>query len=199
MATTLARLIDGLERRSTWKNAALAVGGILLSNVAMGAYILPCVEARQPEAVHDGLLVMIDLAPMISAEEVYKIFDLYHPDILGLVRLMYAVDFVMPLAFAVLLMCLIGKMLRYLDVRGIGRLVLLLPFTSLLFDYVENTLSLVLIAQYQDGQVFPTLARVASVATVVKFLGLASAALTVVVLLLRAAPRFITRRTPPPA
>jgi len=195
MGATLAKLFDGLERRSTWKNAALAVGGIALSNLAMGGYILPTIQARRPQAMADGFLVMIDLEPLRSAEEVYQIFDLYEPDILGLVRLFYALDFVMPLMFAVFSLCLIGKMLRYLEVKeGIWRAALLLPFVGLLFDYMENASSLFLISQYQDGQVFPTLARVASIATAAKFLGLACTGLTMVALLLRTAMKLIARR-----
>lgn len=196
MSTTLAKLIDGLEHRSTWKNVALAIGGIVLSNLAMGAYILPKIEARRPDAVEDGFLVMIDLEPLRSAEEVYRIFDLYQPDILGLVRLLYAVDFVMPLAFAACLVFLTGKMLRYLEVKeGAWRAALLLPFAALLFDYAENASSLFLISRYQDGQVFPTLARVASIATAAKFLGLGCTGLTMLALLLRTATKLIARRT----
>jgi hypothetical protein len=195
MGATLAKLLDGLERRCTWRNAALAVGGIVLSNLAMGGYIIPNIEARRPEAMKDGFLAMIDVAPLSSAEEVYRIFDLYTPDILGFVRLLYALDFVMPLMFAVLMLCLMGKMLRYLEVKeGAWRAALLLPFTGLLFDYTENASSLFLIGQYQDGQVFPTLARVASIATAAKFLGLGCSGLTMVVLLFRAAMKRIARR-----
>jgi hypothetical protein len=199
MGATLAKLIDGLERRSTWRNAALAVGGIALSNLAMGGYILPNIEARRPEALENGFLVMIDLEPLRSAEEVYRIFDLYKPDILGLVRLLYALDFVIPLTFAVCILCLIGKMLRYLEVKEGGwRVALLLPFAALPFDYTENALSLFLISQYQDGQVFPTLARVASITTAAKFLALGCTGLTMVALLLRTATKLIAQRAGSP-
>lgn len=198
MGATLAKLLDGLERHATWRNAALAVGGIVLSNLAMGEYILPNIQARRPEALEDGFLVMIDLEPLRSVEEVYRIFDLYKPDILGLVQLLYALDFVTPLALAVFLLCLIGKMLRYLQVKEGGwRAALLLPFAALLFDYTENALSLFLISQYQDGQVFPTLARVASIATAAKFFGLLCTGLTMVALLFRTAMKLrLLRRTP---
>lgn len=196
MGATLTKLLDGLERRSTWRNAALAFGGIVLSNVAMGGYIIPNVQARRPQAVDDGFLVMIDLEPLRSAEEIYRIFDLYEPEILGFVRLLYAVDFVMPLMFAVFMLCLIGKLLRYLEVKqGVWRPALLLPFTGLLFDYIENALSLFLISQYQDGHVLPTLARVTSIMSAVKFLGLACTGLAIVVLLLRSVVKLIARRT----
>lgn len=196
MGATLAKLIDGLERCSTWRNAALAVGGVALSNLAMGGYVLPNIQARRPEALDDGFLVMIDLEPLRSAEEVYRIFDLYEPDILGFVELLYALDFVLPLAFAVFILCLIGKMLRYLEVKE-GRwraALLLLPFAALPFDYIENALSLFLMSEYQDGQVFPTLARVASISTAAKFLGLGCIGLTLVALLLRTAMKLIARR-----
>jgi hypothetical protein len=199
MGATLAKLIDGLERLSTWRNAALGFGGIVLSNLAMGGYIIPNIEARRPEAVDDGFLVMIDLEPLRSAEEVYRIFDLYEPDVLGFVRLLYAVDFVMPVAFSVCLVCLIGMMLRYLEVKEGGwRAVLLLPLVAVLFDYAENAASLFLIGQYQDGRVFPTLARVASVMTAVKFLCLACAGLAMVVLLIRTVMKLVARRAGSP-
>ena len=106
---------------------------------------------------------------------------------------------VLPLAFAVLLLCLIGKLLRSLEVKqGAWRVALLLPFAALAFDYTENALSLFLISQYQDGQVFPTLARVASIATAAKFIGLACAGLTLVALLLRTATKFIARKAGSP-
>ena len=194
MAATLTRLIDGLERRATWKNAALAFGGIILVNVAMAGYILPNIAARRPRALEDDFLVMIDLAPLSSAEEVYRIYDLYSPDVLGFVRLLYALDFVMPLAFAVCLVCLIGKLLRALRVtEGVWRAALLVPLVALLFDYAENVLSLFLLGQYQDGRVYPALARAASGATAVKFVGLGCAGLTLVVLLLRLAARRVAR------
>ncbi len=195
MGATLAKLIDGLERRSTWKNAALGLAGIVLSNVAMGGYLIPNIQERRPDAVEDGFLVMIDLEPLRSVEEVYRILDLYQPDIVGFVRLLYAVDFVMPLAFALCMLCLIGKMLRYLEVKeGVWRAALLLPLVALPFDYTENALSLLLISQYQDGQMLPTLARVAGIATAAKFLGLACTGLTMVALLLRTAMKLIARR-----
>ncbi|GDX83627.1 hypothetical protein LBMAG42_54380 [Deltaproteobacteria bacterium] len=188
-------LIDRLAPHATWKNAALALGVLLVSNLAMGRYILPNIEAKHPEALDDGFLVMTDLEPLRSPEEVHRIFDLYTPDILGSVWLLYALDFVTPLAFAVGLFCLMGKMLRYLEVKaGLWRMVLLLPFAGLLFDYAENVFSLFLIGQYQDGHVLPTLARVAGVATAVKFLCLASTGLALVALLTRTAMRFIARK-----
>jgi len=193
MIAALAKLLDGLERRSTWKNAAVAVGCIGLVNLVMGRYILPTIEARRPEALEDGFLVMIDLRPLASVEEVYRVFDLYQPDILGLVRLLYALDFVTPLAFAVGLMCLLGKLLRYLGVTEGWRAALLLPFVALVFDCMENGLCLFLISRYQDGQVFPGLARVAGVVTAGKFIGLAATGLMLVVLLLRAAVKRVGR------
>lgn len=199
MGATLAKLMDGLERRSTWRNVALAVGGTILCNLAMGGYVLPNIQARRPEAMDDGFLVMIDLAPLRSAEEVYRIFDLYTPDILGFVGLLYALDFVMPLMFAVGMVCLIGKMLQYLEVKaGAWRAALLVPFAALLFDYTENAASLFLIGQYQHGQVFPTLARLASLATAAKFLGLGCTGLTLVALLLRTAKQRFARRAGSP-
>jgi hypothetical protein len=199
MGAALKQLIDGLERRATWRTAALAFGVILLSNLAMKGYLSPNIQARQPEALKDGFLVMIDLEPLLSFEEIYRIFDLYTPDILGLVRLVYALDFVTPLAFAFLCLSLIGKLLRYLGVKAGGwRACLLLPFVGLLFDYTENALALFLIHQYQDGQVFPTLARVASIATASKFVGLGLTGLATVALLLWAAAKLIASKAGPP-
>jgi hypothetical protein len=195
MAATSEELIHGLEGRLTWRTAAIALGVIVLSNVAMAVYLLPNIQARRPQAVEDGFPVMIDLEPLSSADEIYRVFDLYSPDILGLVRLLYALDFVMPLAFAVVLAVLIGKLLRYLGVKAGGwRASLLLPFAALPFDYTENVLALVLSSLYQDGQVFPTLARVAGVATAVKFLCLALTGLALVALLLRAAVKRVNSR-----
>lgn len=194
MGTTLKQLIDGLERRATWTTAALAFGVTLLANLAMKGYLFPNIEARQPEAMNDGFLVMIDLEPLRSSEEIYRIFELYAPDILGFVRLLYALDFVIPLAFAFLCLALIGKLLRYLGKAGGWRACLLLPFVGLLFDYTENALALVLIGQYQDGLVFPTLARVASIATAGKFVGLGLTGLATVALLLWAAARLIASK-----
>lgn len=194
MGTTLERLIDGVERRSTWKNAAVAVGVTLLANFALAGYILPSIEARRPEAMDGGFLVMIDLQPLVSAAEAYRIFDLYKPDILGFVRLLYAVDFVIPVAFACFFACMIGKMLRYLGTKGGWRAALLLPFAAVPFDYTENVLSLVLISLYQGGQVFPALAGVAGLATAGKFLSLGLTGLVVVVLLLRSAAKFVAAK-----
>lgn len=192
MGATLEKLIHGLEGRLTWKNAALAFGVIVLSNVAMAGYLLPNIQARHPQAVEDGFLVMIDLKPLCSAEEVYRVFDLYTPDILGFVRLLYALDFVMPLAFAFVVAFLLGRMLRYLGVKEGGwRAALLLPFAALLFDYTENVLALFLMGQYPDGRVFPTLARVAGIATASKMLCLILAGLTLVALLVRTAVKRI--------
>lgn len=184
------QLIDALEGRLNWKNAAIAFAVIVLSNVAMAGYILPNIAARRPQALDDGFLIMIDLAPLRPADEVYKIFDLYTPDILGFVRMLYAVDFVMPLGFMFIVAVLLSKLLRYLGVRAGGwRTFILLPFVALAFDYSENLLALFLTSQYQDGQVFPTLARVASVATAFKFMCMIVAALGLVVLLVRTAIR----------
>lgn len=199
MITALNRRIDGLARRATWRTAALAFGAILLANLAMKGLLLPDIEARHPDVLDDGFLVMIDREPLRSSAEIYRIFDLYTPDILGTVRLLYAVDFVTPLAFAFLCLALIGKLLRYLGVKAGGlRICLLLPFAALLFDYAENALALFLIDQHQDGQVFPTLARVASVATTTKFVFLGLTGLTMVALLLWAAAKRIAAKAGPP-
>lgn len=194
MGAVRKQLIDGLERRATWTTAALALGVTLLANLAMKGYIFPNIEARHPEALKDGFLVMIDLEPLLSSEEIYRIFALYTPDILGFVRLLYALDFVTPLAFAFLCLTLIGKLLRYLGKADGWRACLLVPFAALLFDYTENALALFLIGQYQDGQVFPTLARVASIATAIKLVGLGLTGLTTVALLLLAAAKLIASK-----
>ena len=196
MPTTLQTLIHRLEGRLTGRNAAVAFGVIVLSNIAMAGYLIPNIEARRPSAVEDGFLVMIDLKPLHSVEEMYKIFDLYTPDILGFVRLLYAVDFVFPLAFAFVVAFLLGKLLRHLEVKaGAWRTTLLLPFAAVAFDYTENVLALVLTSQYTDGHVFPTLARVAGVATAGKMLCLILSGLTLVALLLRTA---VKRLAPKP-
>ncbi len=193
MHARLEQMIDRLEGRLTWKNAAIAFGVIVLANVAMGGYLLPAIQARRPQAVADGYLVMIDLQPLCSAEEMYRIFDLYTPDILGLVRLLYALDFVFPLAFAFVVAVLLAKLLRYLQVkRGGWRVCVLLPFAFLPFDYGENLLALSLTSLYQDGQIFPTVAGLAGVATALKFLCLSLTGLALVVLLLRTAVKRIT-------
>jgi hypothetical protein len=192
MATTLKQLINRLERRLTWKNAAFAFTVIVLSNLALMGYILPGIQTRQPAALESDFLVMIDRTPLLSAGEVYRIFDLYTPDILGLVRLVYAVDFVVPLALAFVVAVLLAKLLQYLRVLAGGwRALLLLPFAAPLFDDVENVLALVLTSQYQDGRVFPTLARVASVATACKFCCLALTGVALLALLIRAAVKRI--------
>lgn len=195
MGTTLTLLLDHLERRATWRTAALALGGIVAVNVVMAGYVVPAIAERRPEAIVDGFPVMLDLAPVSSAEEVYRIFDLYSPDIVGLVRLLYTLDFLIPLFFAVLVSCLIGAMLRYLAIKeGPWRVTLLLPFCGLPFDYVENALSLFLLGQYQDGHVFPVVARVAGVATAAKFLGLFCAGVALVAVLARTTTTFLARR-----
>lgn len=191
---SVAQVIDGLERRATWRTAALAIGTIVLANLAMQSLALADIQARRPEALDDGFLVMIDREPLLSAAEVYRIFDLYTPDILGSVRLLYALDFVVPLAVACLCLALLGKMLRYLGARGIWRVCLLLPFVAPLFDYTENALVLFLVGQYQDGQVWPTLASAASVATACKFAALSVTGLVMVVLLVRVVARRVGSR-----
>lgn len=192
-------LIDRAERHATWRTAALALGVTVLSNLAMIGYVLPGIQALRPEAMNDGFLRMIDLDPLLSSEAAYRIFELYTPDILGLVRLLYALDFVMPLAFALLCLSLLGKMLRYLGVTtGAWRACLLVPFAALLFDYTENSLALFLIDQHQHGQVFPTLARLASVATAAKFACLGLSGLAMLALLLRTAAKRIASRAAPP-
>lgn len=198
MSTMPARLIDGLVRAATWRNTALAFGGMVLSNLALGGYVLPSIQARQPAAMDDGFLVMVDLVPLCSADQAYRIYDLYTPDILGLVRLLYALDFAMPLMFALFAVCLLGAMVRVLEVKGGLRATLLLPFVAVSFDYVENALSLLLIGQYQDGRVFPTLARVTGIVTTAKFLALAGVGLALVILLLRTVMTLLARRASRP-
>lgn len=198
MGAALKQLIDGLERRATWRTAALAFGVTLLSNLAMKGHLFPNIQARHPEALQGDFLVMIDLQPLLSSEAIYRIFELYTPEILGFVRLVYAVDFVIPLAFAFLCLALIGKLLRYLGVEAGGwRACLLLSFAALPFDLTENALALFLIHQYQHGEVFPTLARMASIATTCKFVGLGLIGLTTVTLLLRAAAKLVASKARP--
>ncbi|MEZ4449000.1 MAG: hypothetical protein R3B09_05910 [Nannocystaceae bacterium] len=198
MGVTRTSVLDGLERRATWRSAALALAVAVPSNLALAGYVLPALQARRPEAMDGDFLVMIDLEPLRSVDEIYRIYDLYTPDILDLVRLLYALDFAMPLALAVLLFCLIGALLRALGVKGRGRALLVLPFVSVTFDFVENALSLLLLDRYQSGEVLPTLARAATLATTLKFVALSAVGVTVVALLGRgivvAARRRLGRR-----
>lgn len=191
----LTRTIDGLQRLASWRTAGSAVVVLVLVNLAMKGWLLPDIAARRPEAVDDGFLVMIDLEPLRSSAEVYRVFDLYTPDILGAVRMLYALDFVIPLAFACVLSTLIGKLLRSLGLTAGGwRACVLLPFVAMLFDDIENVLVLVLLGQYQDGVMSPALARAAGIVTLGKFVGLGLTALVLLVLLLRAAVRrFVSR------
>lgn len=191
----MQRLIHGLEARLTWTSAALGFGVIVLSNVVMAGYLLPSIEARRPQALDDGFLRMIDLAPLRPAADVYAIFDLYTPDILGYVRMLYAVDFVFPAGFALVAAVLIHKLLRYLGVtEGAWRAAVLVPFAALPFDYIENVFALVLSSLYQGGAVYPTLALVAGVATALKFACLIVSGLTLVTLLIRAVARRFSSR-----
>ena len=55
----------------------------------------------------------VDVTPFISGEEAYRIFTLYQPDIVGYVRLFYALDVFWPLASA---------SRRWFRYEGVGRM-----------------------------------------------------------------------------
>lgn len=182
MSSPQAPPLDRLNARLTWRNAAVALAVIVAANLALATWILPTIAARRPQAMHDDFLQMIDRAPLRSPEEIYEILGLYTPDILGPVRTLYALDFVIPLALAFILAVLFARMLRYQGVTSGWRTLALLPFAAVSFDYAENLLALLLMSL--DG-VHPTLARITGIVTACKFLCLLVTGLTLLTLLVR--------------
>jgi hypothetical protein len=181
--------LDRLLSLLGWKTGVVALVGLLLTQVFLANYVIPNVQSRRPEAVKDGMLVMVDYQGLATAAEEYRIFDLYKPDILGYVQLLYAVDFVIALSIAVLFASLIGVMVKYLDRAARGswpgrwRWLPLMGFCAMPFDFAENALALFLTAR-NPAQIYYGLATVEGVLTALKELGSGLAMATTVVVLL---------------
>lgn len=191
MSSPPTPLLDRLYARLTWRNAAVALAVLVAANLALMTYVLPGIAARRPQAMQDDFPAMIDREPLRSPEEIYEILGLYTPDILDLVRTLYALDLVIPLALAFVLAVVFAKLLRRPGTTPGWRPLVLLPFAGASFDCVENLLALMLISL--DG-VYPLLARIAGIVTACKFLCLLLTGLTLLALLVRAAARRLGSR-----
>lgn len=178
--------------RLGWKTTIVAFGAYVAIQLVVMRYVVPEVRARQPAAVEGSMLKLVDVVPFISADEAYRIFDLYQPDIVPYVRLFYALDIFWPLSAAVFWASLIALMLRYLGRADRWAWLCLLAFSALPFDYTEDILALFMIAQrpaVHDG-----LARLGGIATAFKLLFVALILLTFVTLAVMVLVRFIRTR-----
>lgn len=157
--------------RLGWKSTLVAVGAYLAIQTVVMRYVVPEIRARQPAAIEGRMPKLVDIAPLVSGEEAYRIFALYQPDIVGYIRLFYALDYLWPLASAFFWASLIAVMLRYLGRTERWSWMCLLAFFALPFDYIENSLALFMIAQRPD--VHDGLARLGGIATAFKLLFIA--------------------------
>lgn len=155
-------LFDNL---GNWKITILALIGFILIQIFLASYIIPQIETRQPSAVENGLLVMMDFQPLASSQKEYSIINLYKRGILGYVYLLYAFDFLIPLSLAIFFASLIGIGVKHMN--GFPRKIILVAFTPLVFDYLENINALFLISQ-NPTHLYPELSLIEGIITAIK-------------------------------
>lgn len=184
--------ISATLSRLGWKSTLIALVAYVAIRAVVMNYVVPEIRTRQPAAVEGRMLKVVDVAPFVSGEEAYRIFGLYQPDIVGYVRLFYALDILWPLASAFFWASLIAVMLKYLGRTERWSWMCLLAFFALPFDYIENSLALFMIAQRPD--VHDGLARLGGIATAFKILFIALTLLTFLALAVMVLARFIRTR-----
>src|SRR6266545_4331936 len=108
-------MIQRIQRYATAKTAFVGFGVLILTQVFLASYVIPSIQSRHPEAVNNGTLIMMDFQPLATPEEEYRVLNLYTPDIVGYVQMLYATDFILPLSATFLFLGLIGVMLKYVD------------------------------------------------------------------------------------
>lgn len=106
-------MFQKLKQTNNGKIALVGLVLMILAIIAMGQ-ISFAAQSKNPAVVSSGHFVLVDFKPFESAEEAYKIFNLYTLDVIGLVRLMYAADFLFLTSLCLLVFGLIGFTLKYL-------------------------------------------------------------------------------------
>ncbi len=189
----MSNLLRTLHKYATGKTALVGLVLLLLSQGFLALHVVPHIQALQPQAVRDGVLVMVDFKPLESPEQAYAIFNLYADNILGYVKLLYATDFVLPIGSNLLFLGLMGVLLGYAKKGDRWRSLLVLPLAGVPFDYLENLLALFMI-DHRGAHTYRGLASLLGVVSAFKALFYLSTMVVVAALLVVALLKFVRSR-----
>lgn len=189
----MSKVIRTLHKYATGKTALVGLVLVLLAQAFLALYVVPQIQARQPQAVDGGALIMVDFRPLESPEEAYAVFNMYADSILGYVKLLYATDFLLPIGSNLFFLGLMGILLGYAKKSDRWRSLLVLPVLGIPFDYIENLLALFMIDN-RGAHTYSGLARVLGVASAFKGLFYLSTMFVVVALLVVALVTFVRSR-----
>ena len=164
-----------------WKITIIGLAVFILAQIFLASFVIPNIKLRQPLAIENGLLIMVDGQPLATPIEEYSVFNLYKPNIVGYVYLLYAIDFLLPLSLAIFFASLIGMMIK--NLRKIPNLIILLVFLPVFFDYLENGIALFLISQ-NPTNIYLGLAQFEGIITALKLMSSGLVIITTIFLLL---------------
>ncbi|MFO7862960.1 MAG: hypothetical protein R6U85_03085, partial [Salinivirgaceae bacterium] len=99
------------------------------------------------------------------------------------------VDFLYPLIYGPLLALLLSRFVNNLDCTISGKLIILVPFVAVLFDYIENAGIIFMIADYPNMNI--AIAWLTSIAGILKWLVTGVCIATLLMLLIKIAQRRI--------
>lgn len=136
-----------MERFAHWKWSVFAIVVFLLIQVILAGYVIPSIQKAHPQAIKNGLLIMMDSQPLASASKEYQVINLYTNNIRKFVYLLYGFDFLIPASLTLFFLSLMGIFLKYLKKIN-WHFLFFFPLGTVLFDYLENINALFLISQY---------------------------------------------------
>lgn len=140
---------------------------------------------------------LVDLLFAYTPETVYRMIEAYGEEGRPYYRdFAMSFDLAYPVVYSVFLSLLIGWLLkRAAPAEGNWRLLNLLPFGGMVFDWLENVSVITMLTLFPA--IHPTLARFGSAFTSIKWGFSATALLLIVVLSVLAARRFLAGQTKP--
>lgn len=177
-----------LGRASTGRVALLATVVFLLFT----ALVLPR-QAEEADAVSGGA-GSPDTSLFYTAQDLYRMAEAYGEAGRGAyVRARWTFDAVFPLVYAFFLITAISWLSRYsFRIDGLWQRANLIPLGAMLFDYLENSATSVVMFRYPEST--PPVDVLAPVLTLVKWILVSASFILLVLVALAGAARFVGAR-----
>ena len=172
------KISDFIIKKSTKK--LLLISTIII--VFFMAVILPKVSIYTEEVT--GTSNSPDTNLIYSSDDLFDIAETYGEegrDVYILLR--FTFDVIWPIVYFVFLASLMGFLIQKLSIKSKHKYLILLPVFSIIFDYLENITSVIVMYKYPTKVLF--FASVAPAMTMLKWILLGVSFITIIVLLVK--------------
>lgn len=171
----MGKAIDYILRKSSKK--ILMISSVIF--IFFMIVVLPRVSEYTEEK--SGTTLSPDTSLIYSSEDLFEMADIYgETGREAYIFLRLSFDIVWPIVYLLFLVACTAVLLNNLNLNGKFKYLILLPFIGVIFDFVENISSIIVMYRYPIEAIF--FANIAPIATFIKWITLGVSFTSIIIL-----------------